>query len=432
MILPIIIASVTAILMVTVVIVKPYIVKGHHSIGLYWIICLVGALLMIVSGCISLKEVWSGITADTSVNPLKILVLFLSVTLISLYLGDAGFFDYLADYLFKKNKNGQIKLFLALYFLVAILTVFTSNDIIILTFTPPICIFCKRAKISPIPFLFGEFVAANTWSMMLIVGNPTNIYLATSQGITFFEYFSVMWLPAIVGGLTGLAMLLVLFRKSLKAPIIKENGYLTQTPPIKKVQLIVSLAHLGVCIILLAISDFIGFEMWLICLVLFASLFIFHIVYELIKRKRINKTIRVFLKAPFDLIPFILSMFVIVLALTKSGVTDVLSKALVSAGKWDGVKFGFLSAVSANLLNNIPMSVLFSQIVGTSKHALFGTVIGSNVGAFIASVGALAGIMWGKILSENGVKLPFYKFMLYGSAIAVPTILTSSLCLLII
>ena len=101
MILPIIIASVTAILMVTVVIVKPYIVKAHHSIGLYWIICLVGALLMIVSGCISLKEVWSGITANTSVNPLKILVLFLSVTLISLYLGDAGFFDFLADFTHK-------------------------------------------------------------------------------------------------------------------------------------------------------------------------------------------------------------------------------------------------------------------------------------------------------------------------------------------
>ena len=224
--------------MVVAVIFKPYIVKGKHSIGLYWIICLVGAITMMVSGSISLPEVISGITQNSAVNPLKILVLFLSVTLISLYLGDAGFFDYLADYLFRKNKNGQIKLFLALYFLVAVLTVFTSNDIIILTFTPPICIFCKRAKISPIPFLFGEFVAANTWSMMLIVGNPTNIYLATSVGVSFFEYFSVMWLPAIVGGLTGLIMLLLLFRKSLRDPIIKENGYLQKSPPVKKVRLI--------------------------------------------------------------------------------------------------------------------------------------------------------------------------------------------------
>ena len=35
----------------------------------------------------------------------------------------------------------------------------------------------------------AEFAAANTWSMMLIIGNPTNIYLATSAGIDFTEYY---------------------------------------------------------------------------------------------------------------------------------------------------------------------------------------------------------------------------------------------------
>lgn len=432
MLTSIIIATATALSLVITVMLKPYISKGKIKIGLYWVVCLIGAIAMIVSGTVSFDKVLSGITADSAVNPLKILVLFLSVTSISLFLGDAGFFDYLADYLFKKNKNGQIKLFLALYFLVAVLTVFTSNDVIILTFTPPICIFCKRARISPVPFLFGEFVAANTWSMMLIVGNPTNIYLATGAGVGFFEYFSVMWLPTIIGGLTGLGMLLLIFKNKLQEPLVKETEYSYRTPPVKKICLIVSLAHLATCIILLAVSDFIGLLSWIICLALFLSLLIFHAVYELITRKTILKTIRVLLKAPFELIPFILSMFVIVLALTDSGVTEMLTNTLVSGSKWDGVKFGFLSALSANLLNNIPMSVLFSQIVGTNRYALYGTIIGSNVGAFIASVGALAGIMWGKILAEEGIKLPFYKFVAYGSAIALPVIATSTFCLFLV
>lgn len=59
--------------------------------------------------------------------------------------------------------------------MVAILTIFTSNDIVILTFTPFICYFSKNAKINPIPYLVAEF-AATTYSMMLIIGNPTNIY----------------------------------------------------------------------------------------------------------------------------------------------------------------------------------------------------------------------------------------------------------------
>ena len=144
---------------------------------------------MLATDRLSISSAISGITADTSVNPIKILLLFLSMTLLSVYLGDAGFFDYLANRIFLKTKGGKLKLFLVLYAVVSILTVFTSNDVIILTFTPPVCIFAKKAKISPIPFLLGEFVAANTWSMAFIIGNPTNVYLAGSAGISFLEYF---------------------------------------------------------------------------------------------------------------------------------------------------------------------------------------------------------------------------------------------------
>ena len=72
------------------------------------------------------------------------------------------------------------------------------------------------------------------------------------------------------------------------------------------------------------------------------------------------------------------------------------------------------------------MSVLFERIIdGNSMHALYGAVIGSNIGAFISPVGALAGIMWNKILSGYGVKLSFIKFVLYGVAIAIPTLIAS-------
>ena len=160
MILTVTIAGITALSMVLCVLTKPYIKIAKGQVGLYWLICLLGAIMMLLFGCIDLSSVLTGITANTSVNPIKILTLFLSMTLLSVYLGDAGFFDYIADTVFLKSKGGQMRLFLILYAVVSVLTIFTSNDIIILTFTPPICIFAKKAKISPLPFLFGEFIAA--------------------------------------------------------------------------------------------------------------------------------------------------------------------------------------------------------------------------------------------------------------------------------
>ena len=435
MILTVAIAGVSAICMVIAVLLKPYIKIAKVQVGLYWIICLIGAILMLLLGCIDLNSVFSGITANSSVNPLKILTLFLSMTLLSVYLGDAGFFDYVADVVFVKSKGGQMRLFLILYFVVSVLTVFTSNDIIILTFTPPICIFAKKAKVSPLPFLFGEFIAANTWSMALIIGNPTNIYLAQSFGITFSEYLSVMLLPAVAGGLTGLGALVLIFRKQLAKPIARQNQEnSTRYPRIAKVPMLVAITHLIIAIILLAISDIIGVEMYLICLILALSLTIFNIVYDLIIFHSPAPVFKSLKKEPYELIPFVLSMFVIVLALKNSGATDLLSDLLISGQIKDALSFGVLSTISANLLNNIPMSVLFEKIISSSSvSAVYGSIIGSNVGAFLTPVGALAGIMWSKILKKYDINMSFKKFVLYGSAVAIPTLLSAvgTLCLVL-
>ena len=235
MVLSLIIAICTVISMIFAVIFKPYLKIGKLNVGLYWLIALFGAGIILITSCLPVGVAISGITAKTAINPLKILALFISMTILSLFLGDAGFFEYLANAVIVNAKGGKLKLFLSLYITVSLLTVFTSNDIIILTFTPPICIFSKKAKINPIPFLIGEFVAANTWSMALIVGNPTNVYLATSFGVSFSDYFLTMIIPTVVGGLISLAMILLLFRKDLKGEIKKVE--ILKKVELKKAQL---------------------------------------------------------------------------------------------------------------------------------------------------------------------------------------------------
>lgn len=60
--------------------------------------------------------------------------------------------------------------------------------------------------------------------------------------------------------------------------------------------------------------------------------------------------------------------------------------------------YGLTSLLSCNVINNIPMSVLYENIIAyantsTQIKALFSAIIGSNLGAFLTSIGALAGIM---------------------------------------
>ena len=104
-----VISVLTAVGMVTAVLVKPYVNIGKIKIGLYWAVCLVGALIILAFNLLPVKKAFDGITADSEVNPIKILALFLSMTVLSIYLGDAGFFDLIADKIFLKAKGGQLR-----------------------------------------------------------------------------------------------------------------------------------------------------------------------------------------------------------------------------------------------------------------------------------------------------------------------------------
>ncbi len=396
----------------------------HLSVRIFWIAPLLGALLLILLGDPELSRVWAGLTADSAVNPLKILVLFFAMTLMSVFLDEEGFFRYLAGVVLCRAGTDQRKLFFLLYAAVSVLTVFTSNDIVVLTFTPFICYFAKHAKIDPLPYLICEFVAANTWSMALIIGNPTNIYLAAGAGITFASYLRVMLLPTVLGGAVSLLMLWLLFAKRLRAPMqaSDEVEQIADKPTVA-----LGISALGGCIALMVLSSYINIPMWLIAAVCCVFLY-FCAVPELVCRHRdLRPVTHSLARAPFDVIPFVLSMFVLVMGLESVGVTAMLSEFLLGTG--EVLRTGVASFLAANLVNNIPMSVLFSSVVspaGTaSLPALYAAVIGSNVGAFFTPMGALAGIMWMALLKQYDVKLSFGKFIAYGAAISIPTLLAA-------
>ncbi len=429
MIPTVLIASLTCLCIILSVLFFPEIRIGKKKIGVYWIIALIGALLLVFTRRIAFSDLWAGLTEATAVNPLKILVLFLSMTALSVFLDEIGFFRYLAGAAIKAAGEKQTVLFYTLYALVSVLTVFTSNDVIILTFTPFICYFTRCAGIDPLPYLVSEFVAANTWSMALLIGNPTNIYLGGSAGIGFGEYVSVMALPTLFAGLASLLVLRLLFRRQLSEPI--DPIWVEEDKP-DRILLPVGLAHLLLCTILLAIGPYVGIPMWCVSLGFALSLFLFVALISLFRRRKPRELYRTVRRLPWPLVPFVLSMFTLVLSLSAYGVTGKIGAFLGERAVI--LSYGGLSCLAANLVNNIPMSVLFSSVLsdgglaGSSLSAgIYATVIGSNLGAFLTPLGALAGIMWASLLNRAGVSFSFKKFTFYGILLVIPSLFAALL-----
>lgn len=432
MIYTIIIAALAIISMFVCILKFPIIKIKGFSIDTFWIPLFVAAIILIFTKNFNKEEYFKIFISNSTLNPLKILVLFISISLISIALDESGFFRYIASIFIDKYKASQFKLFFVLYLLISLITIFTSNDIVILTFTPFILYFAKKGNINPIPYLVMEFSAANTWSMVLSIGNPTNIYLSSVFNIDFLAYFLKMVLPSIICGLTSLLILILLFHKSLKEKIQVFDFKKSKIE--NKTVCTVCGIHLFLTTILLAISNYINLEMWIICLAFATSLILFLFVYQKATKGKsyLRRTLR---RAPYSLIPFILSMFTIIMALDFYGVFKNVGDLFNKSGNtFSPFIYLLASTLSANIVNNIPMTMMFASILNTTTNLklVFAAIIGSNIGALLTPVGALAGIMWMRILKENEIKYSFLDFIKNGSIITISLLLAAGASLLLI
>ena len=120
------------------------------------------------------------------------------------------------------------------------------------------------------------------------------------------------------------------------------------------------------------------------------------------------------------------------MALSKEGVSAEIGNFLSQFNPmWS---YGLSSFFLANLMNNLPMSIFYADLLSflpSSESALFATIISSNLGAILTPIGALAGIMWMRILKEHDLKFSFGKFTLYGLVVSIPTLLVAFAALLL-
>lgn len=67
------------------------------------------------------------------------------------------------------------------------------------------------------------------------------------------------------------------------------------------------------------------------------------------------------------------------------------------------------------------MSILFANLT-PNVEAVYASIIGSNIGAFLTPIGALAGIMFTSLVAKNNIRFRFIDFIKYGVIISVPVI----------
>jgi Na+/H+ antiporter NhaD/arsenite permease-like protein len=458
-----------------------------------------GVCLLLALGCLTPADVRFGFAGNSSVVPYAIVVLFISLAYVCISLESTGLLTHIAYRAAAMAGRSGWRLFFATFALSSLLTVATSNDIVVLTLTPIVCHVTRLLHIDPVPYLIAQFFAANVWSAMLYIGNPTNIIVAEAAGMSFAEYSRWMTFPALGSGLACLGMLSLLFYRRIPRQldadsvrrIAAASGHITDVTGAIFGSLV-----LGVCIVLIAVSFWIGIPVWSATLAAFGLSLSYDLRQDVVARRRrlreagarqgpttwpceeserrslssatfesrtegavdgdvepgsthgdgrgagLNSN-TVSLRAygnlsrlPWKVVPFVFCMFIMTNGLYRAAWFGEVAGALgdvVGTSVWKStLLMGAASTVLCNVLNNQPMTILLTRLLEHPRLVVapcalqalrFSLILGSNLGANLTFLGALAGIMWSKIVRDKGVEaVTFRAFAFYG-ILTMPVVL---------
>ena len=158
-------------------------------------IALLGAIAMISVDAVSLDD------AAASVH-LPTLILFFSFMVLSAQMRLGGLYGWITRGIAELPLSPPALLG-ALIAVIAALSAVFSNDIVCLACAPVLIGACEERRLDPIPFLLALACAANIGSAATLIGNPQNMLIGQTLGLSFAGYFG----KAIVSVLAGLAAL---------------------------------------------------------------------------------------------------------------------------------------------------------------------------------------------------------------------------------
>lgn len=90
---------------------------------------------------------------------------------------------------------------------------FILNDVLVLILTPAIIKYAKQYSLDAAPLIVAEITFTNISSSLTPIGNPQNILLWTSSGISFVDFVAGAWLLVVASALIAAVALLPLARR---------------------------------------------------------------------------------------------------------------------------------------------------------------------------------------------------------------------------
>jgi arsenical pump membrane protein len=397
--------------------------RPHGIPEVWWISG--GVLLLILLRLVPFKLAAHAVAKGTDVY-----LFLIGMMLLSELAREQGVFDWVASVAVRGAKGSCSRLFLLVYGVGALVTIFMSNDATAVVLTPAILAAVRKAKVNPLPYLFVCALIANAASFVLPISNPANLVVFHTGMPPLGRWLADFWVPSLLSIAATFAVLRILFRDELGKEIECEVEDVKLSPNGKLV-----LAGLALMIAVLltasAMKKDLGLPTCLAALVITA-------VISITSRSNPLQLVR---EISWATLLLVAGLFVMVDAVESQGALKLTRQWLAWASglgpNVGAVVVGFVVGISNNIVNNLPLGLIAGATIQAAhvKGLIANAVlIGVDLGPNLSVTGSLATILWLLALRKNPSPdaawdkpdVSFWKFLKVGM-VAMPVALFAAL-----
>jgi arsenical pump membrane protein len=336
-----------------------------------------------------------------------------------------GLFDWLAGQAVRYSRGSAKRLFLIVYVVGTLVTVFLSNDATAVVLTPAVYAATRAAKVEPLPYLFICAFIANAASFVLPISNPANLVVFGKQMPPLLDWLRIFALPSAMAIVATYVALRLAQRHALDATVAPVDD-------ISPLALGGKLAAFGIAItaVVLLTASAVGWDLGLPTFVAGAA------VTTLVLAIGRQSPLPVLKDVSWSVLPLVAGLFILVEGLSRTGVLPalarVLKQATIASPQITSWVAGIVVAFASNLANNLPMGLIAattSHIAQIPAHVTGAILIGVDLGPNLSVTGSLATILWLIALRREGENVGAAQFLKLGLVVMPPALLLSLVAL---
>lgn len=376
-----------------------------------------GAILLVALGLVPLSRAGQAVAKGTDVY------LFLTgMMLLSELARREGVFDWLASHAVSSAKASQGRLFLLVYLVGIVVTVFLSNDATAVVLTPAVSAAVQKARTKPLPYLFVCAFIANAASFVLPIANPANLVVYGKQLPPLLPWFRTFLLPSVLAIVITFIALRWTQRAELEGKI--EGG--SDAEPLSPGGRFAAWGIIATGAVLITASAF-GRDLGLpTCL----SAIVAVLITIRANPRAVGEIIN---GVSWSVLPLVAGLFVLVEGLDRAGGLRTMGGAFQWCMHLPKIAGGLLAsfgiAAVSNLMNNLPSGLLAGgaiQSMHVSSYIRDAVLVGVDLGPNLSVTGSLATILWLIALRREGEQVSGWRFLKVGFIVMPPALLLST------